>query len=224
MSSAVRQWAPLFGFVLLTAPLARADDFRISGPYTQENLSIFLIHSSRSDAGAKPLTLPEAMDQKKVVVYETGHVNELAIENLSSEIVYIQSGDIVKGGQQDRVFPTDFMLTSNSGRVPIASFCVERGRWSKRGVEPEKQFSASNFAAPNNVRMAARDKKDQAEVWNEVSKAQDGLAGGATMTDRGTGDGVGIASARSNGRSVMASRSEERRVGKECRSRWSPYH
>ena len=24
--------------------------------------------------------------------------------------------------------------------------------------------------------------------------------------------------------SVMASRSEERRVGKECRSRWSPYH
>ena len=23
---------------------------------------------------------------------------------------------------------------------------------------------------------------------------------------------------------IMASRSEERRVGKECRSRWSPYH
>ena len=23
---------------------------------------------------------------------------------------------------------------------------------------------------------------------------------------------------------LMASRSEERRVGKECRSRWSPYH
>ena len=23
---------------------------------------------------------------------------------------------------------------------------------------------------------------------------------------------------------VIASRSEERRVGKECRSRWSPYH
>src|ERR1039457_3010903 len=25
-------------------------------------------------------------------------------------------------------------------------------------------------------------------------------------------------------RSVLSSRSEERRVGKECRSRWSPYH
>ena len=26
------------------------------------------------------------------------------------------------------------------------------------------------------------------------------------------------------GASIFASRSEERRVGKECRSRWSPYH
>src|SRR2546422_10817826 len=27
-----------------------------------------------------------------------------------------------------------------------------------------------------------------------------------------------------DGRTALASRSEERRVGKECRSRWSPYH
>jgi hypothetical protein len=166
----------LFGFALLTAPLTRADDYRISGPYTQENLSIFLIHSSRNQPAKKLLTLQEAMEQKKVAVYETGHVNELAIENLSSENVYIQSGDIVKGGQQDRVFPTDFMLTSHSGRVPISSFCVERGRWSKRGVEPEKQFSASDLMAPNNVRIAARVNKDQREVWNQVANSQQGLA------------------------------------------------
>ena len=28
----------------------------------------------------------------------------------------------------------------------------------------------------------------------------------------------------SNGHCVITDRSEERRVGKECRSRWSPYH
>src|SRR5215210_8106408 len=28
----------------------------------------------------------------------------------------------------------------------------------------------------------------------------------------------------SSGRAAVSSRSEERRVGKECRSRWSPYH
>src|SRR5215469_4063997 len=34
-------------------------------------------------------------------------------------------------------------------------------------------------------------------------------------------DGVGAAL---GGRRFRAARSEERRVGKECRSRWSPYH
>ena len=29
---------------------------------------------------------------------------------------------------------------------------------------------------------------------------------------------------RKNNRTILNGRSEERRVGKECRSRWSPYH
>ena len=37
------------------------------------------------------------------------------------------------------------------------------------------------------------------------------------------GDGVVTCSGTINGRLVYV-RSEERRVGKECRSRWSPYH
>src|SRR2546425_3968550 len=37
-------------------------------------------------------------------------------------------------------------------------------------------------------------------------------------------DAVSRGSGESEKRSVGAERSEERRVGKECRSRWSPYH
>ena len=33
-----------------------------------------------------------------------------------------------------------------------------------------------------------------------------------------------IAGANGSGKSNLYRRSEERRVGKECRSRWSPYH
>ena len=33
-----------------------------------------------------------------------------------------------------------------------------------------------------------------------------------------------IANSVSEGRAITEARSEERRVGKECRSRWSPYH
>ena len=105
MSNGFRPWISLLSFALVAAPLAvAADDLRISGPFTHDNLSVFLIHSSRLDAAkGKLLTLHEAMDAKKVVVYETGTVNELSIENQSSQDVYIQSGDIVKGDRKSVV-------------------------------------------------------------------------------------------------------------------------
>jgi len=46
-------------------------------------------------------------------------------------------------------------------------------------------------------------------------------AGGAPVRSATLGVRVDIACAR---RAYDADRSEERRVGKECRSRWSPYH
>src|SRR5262245_57730248 len=83
---------------------------RITGPYTHANLSVFLIHGKGRLSGRPLLTLQEAIAQKKVVVHETGQVNELAVENVSSDAdVYIQSGDIVKGGRQDRMISQDFI-------------------------------------------------------------------------------------------------------------------
>jgi hypothetical protein len=55
-----------------------------------------------------------------VRVEETGSVNELKIENLGDEDVYIQSGDIVKGGRQDRALTVSFILPKKSGAVPEA--------------------------------------------------------------------------------------------------------
>jgi len=174
-NKSVFRYAFLLGFASLAA--TPADDFRISGPYTHDNLTIFLIHGSGNGSGRKLLTLQEAMDQKKVVVYETGSVNELSIENLSSEDVYIQAGDIVKGGQQDRVFPDDFILTPKSGKLPIASFCVEHGRWSKRGGEDASEFGGSSQAvAGKSLKMAVRNQRDQSQVWAEVAKTQQSLA------------------------------------------------
>ena len=49
---------------------------------------------------------------------------------------------------------------------------------------------------------------------------------GDVLIDLGSGDGrIVIAAAKKYGiRATGIDRSEERRVGKECRSRWSPYH
>ena len=87
---------------------------RISGPHVHENLAVYFVHGV-SAGGAIPLTLQEALAKGSVQVVETGRVNELQIENTGSEEVFIQAGDIVKGGKQDRVLTVSFVLPSKSG-------------------------------------------------------------------------------------------------------------
>src|SRR5258708_38940285 len=89
-------------------PSVETADLKLSGPYPHGNLSVFLVHGPDRLAGKNFMTLQEALEAKKAVVYETGNVNQLTVENLSKdEELFIQSGDIVKGGQQDRTLEYD---------------------------------------------------------------------------------------------------------------------
>ena len=157
-------------------PPATGSAYRLSGPYTHKNLTVFLVHGK--DLTNKTfLTLQEALAQHKVRVYETKDVNELAIRNLSDQDIYVQSGDIVRGGDQDRMISVDFIVPPRSGRMPIAAFCVEPGRWNKRGNEENTSFSSSdNVVAMKDLKLAAKSAKSQEAVWQNVKLAQDKLA------------------------------------------------
>jgi hypothetical protein len=174
--------------------------YRLSGPYTEGNLTIFLIHGDDQVKGKDFLTLDEALAQKKAVVHETQQVNELSIENLSDkQEVFVQAGDIVKGGQQDRTIAFDLIVPPKSGKVPLKSFCVESGRWTRRGAEDASQFGSSKDNLPtNSAKLAARKEMKQEKVWENVSKAQAGL-GRRIMPGSGsaaTGE-VGVRAAQS---------------------------
>ena len=151
-------------------PLSVKDgDFTLSGPYTYRNLSLFLVHGKDATEGRGFLTLQEAMEQKKVIVHETDNVQELAIENVSGEEVFVQAGDIVKGGKQDRTLAVDIVLAPASGRVPVASVCVEQGRWEQRRLESVVTFAASpSQLASKELKLAAKSAGSQSEVWKAV--------------------------------------------------------
>src|SRR6185369_10122870 len=101
---------------------------------------------------------------------------ELAIRNLSNQDIYVQAGDIVRGGDQDRMISMDFIVPPNSGRMPIAAFCVETGRWSKRGNEENASFGSSeNMIATKDLKLAAKRERSQEAVWKNVSLAQEKL-------------------------------------------------
>ncbi len=128
--------------VVGSASASAATETRISGPHIHDNLAVYFVHGRSAD-GPTPLTLAEALAKGSVNVIETGSVNELKIENTGTDEVFIQSGDIVKGGKQDRVLTVSLLLPAKSGKVPIASFCVEQGRWTSRGKEDVGKFSSA---------------------------------------------------------------------------------
>lgn len=160
--------------VAADAPKPAAPAHRLSGPYTHGNLTVFLIHGEDQFKGKAFLTLDEALEQKKVKVYETKNVNELSIENVSPDTeVFIAAGDIVRGGEQDRVLAFDMVLPAKSEKVKISSFCVESGRWNPRAGEAAATFSSSkNAVATKDLKIANRSSARQDLVWKEVRAAQ----------------------------------------------------
>ena len=71
----------------------------------------------------------------------------------------------------------DFIVPPRSGRMPIAAFCVESGRWNRRGREDSSSFSSSaNSVALKDLKLAAKSEKSQQAVWDNVKVAQGKLA------------------------------------------------
>ena len=145
-----------------------------SGPYTHENLAIFLFHGSDEVDGGGYASLTEAFEKKYVLVHETGTVGQLEVENLSETFdIFIQAGDILKGGRQDRTVAIDFIIPARSGRIPVPAFCVEMGRWHKRGFEDAAEFSSSTHSVhAKSIRLAAKRTMDQNDVWHSIAESQ----------------------------------------------------
>tara|TARA_Y100000588_G_scaffold69048_1_gene70530 strand:- start:5268 stop:6458 length:1191 start_codon:yes stop_codon:yes gene_type:complete len=168
-------WLALTGFVRAEKGHHVEGDRTIHTPVTHDNLSVFII--SGPDTLGKDVdyvTLAEGMEKKWVVVHETGNVNQLAVENVTkNRTVVILSGAVVKGGKQDRVLSQDLVLQPESGKVPIASFCVEESRWANRGKESLYTFSAnSTQVSGKGLRKAVKGGLSQGQVWKQVASEQ----------------------------------------------------
>ena len=90
------------------------EGYFVSGPHVRENLAIFFIHQKNAPKDKLDcLTLEEGLKLGTVKVHEKtegAQVNALELENLGDRPVYVQAGDAVKGGKQDRTIAVDYVL------------------------------------------------------------------------------------------------------------------
>jgi hypothetical protein len=157
----------------LRGSMVPLSDCAVVGPFTHANLSVYLIHGADGVRGQKVLPLQSALEQNLAVVHE-GAIN---VDNFAALPLFIQAGDIVKGGSQDRVLPYDYLVAPGQNRLPLTVFCVEAGRSGPRGQELSRSFQTATEQLPGKrLHLAARHRQSQLEVWDGVRQVQLALA------------------------------------------------
>lgn len=156
--------------------------------YTYQNLRLYPVYAKQTFTNefksvGKYMTLQDAIAKNKVKITEnsnSGDVNTLRIENISTDTIIVITGDVVKGGKQDRIINKDLLLKPKSGKKDLPVFCVESGRWSSGGGS---HYSSRNYtaAAPAEfkgyynkgsmgLRKVVEKEKDQGKVWEKVDE------------------------------------------------------
>src|SRR5262245_43524884 len=113
-----------------------ARDYTVTGPHAHANLAIYLVHGPDTLKGQRILPLQMVLERNLAVVRE----GILAVDSSADEPIFIQSGDIVKGGNQDRVVTSDQLIPPRSKGLHLPVFCVEAGRSFPRGQELSTAF------------------------------------------------------------------------------------
>jgi hypothetical protein len=150
--------------------------FHFTDPIQYENLTVqFLLGPS---GPPDYLTLAEGCRLNTVEILETGSVNRLSVHNRSlKKPLFIQLGELLKGGLQDRTIATDLVLDPGEVYDSLPVYCVEQARWSKRPAEDQSKFtSTQDFVATKPLRSSLGRREEQSAVWAAVASAKHRMA------------------------------------------------
>jgi hypothetical protein len=156
--------------------------------FKYENLRLYPVVASAEllmDADRFPRfkTLAEAMktpgfrimERKQFGRDDQAWYHGVTVQNKTRDTVLLLSGEIVKGGNQDRVIAHHEVILPKTVRN-IEVFCVEAGRsiyYNQSAPESEKQVAAFNgyfsVASPQ-VRRAVQKSGNQQKVWDAVAE------------------------------------------------------
>lgn len=75
---------------------------------------------------------------------QSNDVNRLMVLNRSDKPLYLMPGEVILGGSQDRTIGQELVLAPNPEPVPVDVYCVEHGRWGRRGAEETAGLLVSN--------------------------------------------------------------------------------
>jgi len=146
-------------------PRDLGDGTRVGTAVRYQHLTLLPIVATGAVDTTDYLVLDEGMKHHQVRIKERpdAEVNELTISNRSEKPLFLMAGEVVIGGQQDRIIGKNTIIAGKTTQaVPV--FCVEHGRWDGRKAE----FASAGALAHTELRGKAS-YDGQGDVWDEVA-------------------------------------------------------
>ncbi len=107
----------------------------------------------------------DALRSGTLTVAENGHdmqVASLRVHNRGKHPVLVMAGEVVDGGQQDRIITRDLLIEPSDSPIVVSVNCVERGRWAGG-----RQFEYGG-RAEYGLRRVVQIHRNQDATWEAV--------------------------------------------------------
>ncbi len=149
-------------------------EVQYDSPWVYKNLQLIPIKFKEKQNKIQPSTaiisLQEAIRQRLVSIKEMqseagSDVNVLMIKNHSKKNILIHSGEMLKGGKQDRAIAATTIIPPGGEENYIPVFCIEKGRWDDK----TKPFQYAGTADISLRRKIDKNPK-QHEIWKEIDR------------------------------------------------------
>ena len=145
--------------------------------FVHGSLAIYLLASPKTRDGSSKLASLTALSREDtsrgvVTLLEAGDLERIHVENASGDDIFIQAGQVLRGGVCDRMVKADTILRAADGRlapVLLPVFSVECHGDRRPKAEG---FNLSPWLAPTLPLKQALRAGDQQEVWNAVAEAE----------------------------------------------------
>jgi hypothetical protein len=139
--------------------------------WTFKNLQLVPIRfKSQGPAMPNLITLSSALAQKKAILKELpqipgADVHVVSITNTGKKAIFVQSGELITGGKQDRIIAETTIIPPGGKKDYLTTFCIEKGRWDDK---PRPFGYAGSGDA--SLRRTIDTKRTQPEVWKEIER------------------------------------------------------
>lgn len=150
------------------------DRLAIEAPIVAGEVAVFPV-VDRAPAGEATTyaAVGEAMTRGTLKIDEvggSGAVGQLLVHNFGDEPVLALAGDVVFGGNQDRIIAHDVIIPPHTDDQLISVHCVEQGRWASSGS------FAYGGRAETALARAVQGKDSQEDTWATVAHLNEAKA------------------------------------------------